>query len=169
GFDSSMPANRPPVCSRSLSLDARYRLMTPSPIAISSVTFAFVFGGALLGVFLQKILPPDHLNAASKDIIKACIGLIGTTVALVLGLLIASAKGFYDAQDTDLVQTSANVLLLDKILLHYGPEASAPRNILRGLIAQMVETKRRAGESRTTYVEPTPQMGTEALVGSIED
>jgi hypothetical protein len=42
----------------------------------------------------------------------------GTMTALVLGSLLASAKGAYDAQSADLTQLSANFVLLDRVLAH---------------------------------------------------
>lgn len=59
------------------------------------------------------------------------MGLVGTMAALVLGLLVASAKANYDTQSNELIQMSANVILLDRILSHYGPEATEARNALR--------------------------------------
>ena len=63
-----------------------------APIAIASIVFACVFGGALLGMFLRTVLPEHHLREDSKDVVKVVTGLIATLSALVLGLLIASAK-----------------------------------------------------------------------------
>jgi len=62
------------------------------------IVFACVFGGALLGVLLRAVLPQNHLSPESKDIVKLGMGLVGTMAALVLGLLVASAKSSYDAQ-----------------------------------------------------------------------
>ncbi len=63
-----------------------------SGLAISGTVFACVFGGALLGMLLRALLPARHLSDESKDLIKLGMGLIGTMTALVLGLLVASAK-----------------------------------------------------------------------------
>ena len=71
-----------------------------SPIAISVIVLACVFGGALLGALLRGMLPEHHLSAESKDVVKLAMGLIATMSALVLGLLIASAKSSFDAQRT---------------------------------------------------------------------
>jgi fluoride ion exporter CrcB/FEX len=71
-----------------------------SPIAISVIVLACVFGGALLGALLRVMLPEHHLSAESKDVVKLAMGLIATMSALVLGLLIASAKSSFDAQRT---------------------------------------------------------------------
>ena len=103
-------------------------------IVTCAVIFAFVFGGALLGILLNSILPKHHLSSESRDIIKLGMGLVGTMAALILGLLTASAKSSFDAQNSGLVQISANVIILDRILSHYGPETEGARTILRHII-----------------------------------
>ena len=70
----------------------------------SFIVFAFVFAGALLGMFLRAVLPPHHLSAGSKDIVRLGMGLVATMAALVLGLLVASAKEFYDSQSNEVTQ-----------------------------------------------------------------
>src|SRR5215475_7186606 len=98
-----------------------------SPIATSFLVFACVFGGALVGIALRRVLPEHHLSGETKDVIKASIALIGTMSALVLGLLVASAKGTYDTQKDELTSLSADVTLLERVLRHYGPEADKAR------------------------------------------
>src|SRR5262245_38414416 len=102
-----------------------------SPLVISGMVFAVVFGGALLGMALRALLPEHHLSQDSKDVVKLGMGLIGTITALVLGLLIASAKGSFDTQKAGLVQMAANMGLLDRILAHYGSKAQEARQELR--------------------------------------
>jgi hypothetical protein len=68
-----------------------------TPIVSSCIVLAFVLAGAILGVLLRGVLPYDHLNEASKDVIELTIGLVRTMLALVLGLLVSS-KDFYDTQ-----------------------------------------------------------------------
>jgi hypothetical protein len=65
-------------------------------VTISLIVFACVFGGALIGLLLGAVLPPDHLRGDSKDVVKVGMGLVGTMTAILLGLLVASAKSFYD-------------------------------------------------------------------------
>ena len=81
-----------------------------SSIAVSSIVFACVFGGAILGMSIRAILPQPHLSPESKDVVKLGMALVGTSSALVLGLLIASAKGSYDAQSSELTLMSAGVV-----------------------------------------------------------
>ena len=119
-----------------------------SSIAISSIVFACVFGGAILGMSIRAILPQHHLSSDSKDVVKLGMGIVATLSALVLGLLIASAKGSYDAQSTELTQMSAKVILLDRMLAHYGPETKGTRDLLRSSVARILDqlwSKRPAG------------------------
>src|SRR5262245_38228672 len=129
--------------------------MSMSPIAVAMIVFACVFGGALLGILLHSLLPDHHLASDSKDIVKLGMGLVGTMAALVLGLLVASAKGSYDAQSTELTQMSANIALLDRVLAHYGPEADEPRAQLRAVVVRLLDLLwPRAGPSAAPSAPP---------------
>jgi len=107
-----------------------------SSITISLIVLASVFGGALLGILLRSVLPSHHLSAETKDIVKLGMGLVGTMAALVLGLLVASAKGSYDTQSAELTQLSANITLLDRGLTLYGPETKETRALLRDIVVR---------------------------------
>jgi hypothetical protein len=124
-----------------------------SPITISVVMFACVFGGGLLGIFLHSLLPNEHLDSDSKEAVRLGMALVGTTVALVLGLLIASGKGFYDTQSSEVTQLAADVVLLDKVLTHFGPETKEIRALLRSSVARMADaTWAREGSDKTHSV-----------------
>src|ERR1700720_972413 len=105
-----------------------------SPIAIRLIVFACIFGGALFGMFLRGVLPAHQLSDDSKDTVRIGMGLIATLTALVLGLLIASAKNFYDTQSNELTEMSAKIVLLDRVLAHYGSETKEIRDLLRGAV-----------------------------------
>src|SRR6516162_5321823 len=110
-----------------------------SSMAISWIVFGVVFGGALLGMALRRLLPEHQLSPDSKDVVKLGMGLIGTMAALALGLLIASAKSSFDTQRNGLAQLSANVTLLDRILAQYGPVTKECREQLRETVATMLD------------------------------
>jgi len=67
------------------------------------------------------------------------MGLIGTMTALVLGLLIASAKSSFDTQRNGLGQLAGNIIFLDRILARYGPESRVMRDMLRASVADMLK------------------------------
>jgi len=106
-----------------------------SPVATSAVVFGCVFGGAIAGLALRTILPEHHRSGESKEIVRAAMALIGTMSALVLGLLVASAKSSYDAQKDELTSLTAQVVLLDRVLAMYGPEANDTRALVRDVVA----------------------------------
>jgi hypothetical protein len=110
-----------------------------SSLAVSGIVFACVIAGVILGMILRAVLHEEHLGPASKDLIKLGMGLIGTMTALVLGLLIASAKGSFDTQRNGVAQMSGNVIFLDRTLARYGPEAKDAREMLRASVADMLQ------------------------------
>jgi len=120
----------------------------------SSIAFAVVFAGALLGIFLRGVLPPHHLSAGSKDIVRLGMGLVATMAALVLGLLVASAKEFYDSQTSEVIQLSANVVFLDRELAHYGPESREAREFLRNILIRIRDRVWPADAARGLGLEP---------------
>ncbi|MFO1152862.1 MAG: hypothetical protein U1E42_04215 [Rhodospirillales bacterium] len=106
-----------------------------NPVAVPLILAVVVFSGSVLAMYVKQALPDSHLSAEAKDVIKLGMTLIATLVALVLGLMIATAKGTYDAQSAAVRQFSADILLLDRTLAEYGPETQP----LRGLLRQSAE------------------------------
>ena len=100
-------------------------------LLISLLVFAVISGGALVGVVVRARLSERHLQPDSKDVVKMATGLIGTLAALVLGLLIASAKSSFDQKTGQVRQMTAKIILLDELLAQYGPEAIPVRTRLR--------------------------------------
>jgi hypothetical protein len=108
-------------------------------IAISLIVFTCVFGGAACGVLLSRALPSHHLSPESKNAVTISMGLVVTMAAIVLGLLISSAKSFFDAQSAELTEMSARIILLDRMLAHYGPETKEVRDELRTFVAVNID------------------------------
>jgi len=110
-----------------------------SPLALSSVIFLLLVAGILIGSLLNRALPEHHLSKESQDVVRLGVGLIATIGALVLGLLIAAAKGNFDTQSAQVRQITADVILLDKLLAQYGPQATPIREELRATLGPFVE------------------------------
>jgi len=110
-----------------------------SSLIIGSISVGCVFGGALLGLFLQGLVPGHHLRDESKDTVKVVAGTIATLSALVLGLLVGSAKSSFDATNTAVIQNGAKIILLDRALAAYGPETKDVREQLRRTVADGIE------------------------------
>jgi len=131
-----------------------------SPIAISSIVFACVFGSALLGSLVRDRLPERHLAEDSMRAISLGVGMVATLAALVLGLLTASAKSSFDKLNEDLAQTAAKVVLLDRALANYGPEAQEVRGGLRETYAAAIELIFREGEQAFAKLDQPRRLAT---------
>jgi hypothetical protein len=95
-----------------------------APIAISFVAFGLALVGTLLGSVIQRLLPEGHLSSDSKDVVKLSMGVVATLAALVLGLLVASAKSTCDARESEINQITAYVILIHNLLTKYGERGS---------------------------------------------
>ncbi len=130
-----------------------------SSISVSLIVFGCLSAGSAAGMLLRSVVPRHHLSPESKMSVQLGMALVSTMSALVLGLLVSSAKNSYDTQSTELTVTAANVLQLDSILAHYGPETKDVREDLRQALQKALDTlwtkeknDRIAGSSRTSEI-----------------
>src|SRR6516162_2196228 len=123
-------------------------------MAIGWIVFALVFGSALLAMFVHGKLPEDHLTSDSKDVVKLGTALIATMSALVLSLLIASAKTAFDTRSNQLVQASADIILLDRALARYGPETKEARSLLQRSVAETIDRFWPAEGAKRIAIDP---------------
>jgi hypothetical protein len=98
---------------------------------IGLLVLACVFGGALAGMLLARLLPPHHLGDETKGVVTLALGTLSVLSALVLGLLISFAKGDFDAQTKVVQGFAADLILLDRVLRRYGPETGEARDLMR--------------------------------------
>src|SRR3954471_18395536 len=105
-----------------------------SSTAAFLASFAAILVGAAVGMGLKRILPADLLEGGSKDAIRLGAGFLSTLAALVIGLMIASAKNTFDTQSANIRQLGTNAVLVDQLLIKYGPEAKTARTLLRETI-----------------------------------
>jgi hypothetical protein len=102
----------------------------------AAIIFGFAFTCGLLGILLHHKLPDYHLDETSRDVVKLVMGLIATMAALVLSLLVASGNSSFQTQQAEVQSLSANLVLLDRVLSFYGPEAHETRvKLHRGAVA----------------------------------
>ena len=110
----------------------------PSSLVIGLISAGSILGGIFIGAILRAVLPPNHLRDDSKDAVKVGAGMVATVAALVLGLLVASAKSTFDTAEAEMTQRSAKIILLDRILADCGPETKAAREQLRQTVAATI-------------------------------
>jgi hypothetical protein len=107
--------------------------------AIGLLGLLCLVGGFLLGLWLQRRLPDHHLSKESHDTIKLGAGMVATMSALVLGLLVSSAKTSFDKVNDAMAQNGARIVQLDHLLAQYGPETRAVRDQLKNSVVERVQ------------------------------
>jgi hypothetical protein len=103
-------------------------------IVVSSIIFVCIFAAAVLGVAIRRILPEDHVGSDAKEVVRLATGLIATMCALVLGMLVSSAKSSYDASKDEVAEMSTEIVSIDRLLARYGPETGEIRVEFRQLV-----------------------------------
>jgi hypothetical protein len=103
------------------------------------IVFGCLVGAVLLGRALRRLLPEDHLTADSRDTIKLAMGLVATMTALVLGLLVSSAKGAYDTERSEVILMASKITFLGRVLDAYGPDAADVRALLRNTLDEAIQ------------------------------
>ncbi len=110
----------------------------PAPL-IALVILVCMLTGIALGTYFRSVLPDDHTQADSKDILKTSAGMMATLIALIIGLLVTSAKGTFDGASSSITQGGAKVITLDYYLSNYGPETKEIRVLLSQAIASGIK------------------------------
>jgi hypothetical protein len=126
------------------------------PLAISSISFALIIAGALSGFCLDSVLPPSHLGSDSKDAIKTGWGILATMTALVLGLLVGSAKNTFDEVDRESTENATQIVILNHALMQYGRDANTARDDLKAIVAASIK-RDWPDEALTSAVPAAPQ------------
>ena len=110
-----------------------------SPTVVALIILVIVFGGAMCGLWLQQVLPDQHLSADTKDLVRLATALVATISALVLSLLVSSANSSFARFDDELTQNAARVIMLDRTLDEYGPSTRAIRDSLKARFERRME------------------------------
>ena len=109
------------------------------PLIVGLISVVCISIGLLVGLLLQNILPAHHQDAASKDAVKIGAGMLATLTALVLGLLVSSAKSSFDVMNTAIASAGAKIIMFDRTLANYGPETNDVRHQLRQIVAGAID------------------------------
>jgi hypothetical protein len=100
-------------------------------IEISILVFSLTFGGAMLGIYFRQFLPVDEFKEETKSHVRTGVGLLTSMFALLLSLQLSSGKTTFDTQEQDVALLASKVVMLDRVLAHYGSEAQKARESLR--------------------------------------
>jgi hypothetical protein len=124
-----------------------------------TILAVIVFLALLVAIWIGHQFPGHQLPADTKDTVKLAIGFIGTMSALLLGLLVRSAKGNFDAERTQVIQMAAKAAYLDRILSLYGPESLEARTQFHSAMEDAIRRLWPGHTSLTAQLAPNVKAG----------
>lgn len=104
--------------------------MMNSILAIGALSLFAICGGVLAGVWLAPRLPAKHLSGETGTAVSVCMAVVGTLAALVLGLMVNSANASFNARVSAIDALADGVVMLNRVLISFGPETVPIRNQL---------------------------------------
>jgi hypothetical protein len=103
---------------------------------VGLVVFVVIMAGAFAGLGLSQLLPAHHLSSETQSVVSLSMAVVATVSALVLGLLISNANNSFATYGREVTELSAEMLRLDRLLRHYGPETARARVLLQEYAAR---------------------------------
>jgi len=125
----------------------------------AAIVSACLLAAVWIGAQLRRFLPAHHLNPDSKDTVRLAMGLVATMSALLLGLLVSSAKTSYDTTRTQVMQKAAKFALLERVLVMYGPSTAAVRGQLHALVEEATRQMWPDAVALPASAKPNPEIG----------
>lgn len=137
-------------------------------LALAVFVAIVTFVGALVGIWTRGRLPEHHVDADSRDVVKLAMGLVATMTALILGLVVSSAKSQFDAEDANVNESAANMLSLDRALARYGDETAEIRKMIKqAMTLRVAQVWPESNVSIESLDSPEMERGVEGVVDRI--
>ena len=123
-------------------------------LGVGLLAFTLIFSGALAGMAIRPVLPAEHLVPEAKDTVRLAIGLVVTMTGLVLGMLVSSAKTFYDGEKNQVALVGSQIVLVSDLLVAYGPETDPVRIEAAQFVEEGIERVWPKERSRVYQLRP---------------
>ncbi len=101
----------------------------------AAILMAVLLCASGLGLVARPLLSDRHRSHETAEVMQLVVTMLVTFAALVLGLLITSAKASFDAIDTDVRGYASDLTELNRLLNEYGPDTAPIRQALRSYTA----------------------------------
>jgi len=99
-------------------------------LVVSALIFLCLLAASLGSVAFCGRLPARYRDDETQNVVRLIAGLFSIMTSLVLGLMINSAKNTLESVDRNIHAFAAELIVLDRTLRQYGPEAADARNRL---------------------------------------
>lgn len=135
-----------------------------SELGDSAILLAVLLCASILGIAVRPLLSERHRSRGTAEVMQLVVTMLVTFAALVLGLLITSAKASFDTIGNDVRGYASDLTELNRLLSEYGPDAQLVRTGLRSYVAAAIastwtEEPTPPGDyyPKTVHVEPTDE------------
>jgi hypothetical protein len=103
------------------------------------ISFVAIMAGIVIGMYLRRHVDLDRLGPATKEVIRLGASYLATLSAVLISLMIASAKSSYDSQDAHFRTLAAYLVETDQLLAQYGPDTTEIRILMRQAVPAAVD------------------------------
>jgi hypothetical protein len=108
-------------------------------IVVAAAIFLCLVAASLGALLVSEKLPARYRHDDTYNVVRLAANIFVVATSLVLGLLLNSAKNTFEAVDRNLHAFATDLVLLDRTLRHYGPEASEVRQRLTAYVRQAID------------------------------
>src|SRR5579871_5221596 len=105
---------------------------------ISALTFVLLITVALLSMHLHPRLAEDCRDSDTAAAVGKIANIFVVITSLVFGLLITSSKSTFEGIDRNIHSYATQLILLDRILRNYGPDAGNARTALKAYVEEAI-------------------------------
>ena len=109
------------------------------PTLIATIVFVCLVAAAFGALFISERFPPHYRHDDTHNVVRLTANIFVVTTSLVLGLLLNSAKNTFEAVDRNVHAFATDLILLDRSLRQYGPEAADVRQRLAVYLRQAID------------------------------
>ena len=107
-------------------------------ILVAVAIFLCLVAASLGSLVVSERLPAHYRHEDTHNVIRLAANIFVVATSLVLGLLLNSSKNTFESVDRNVHALATDLILLDRSLRHYGPEASGVRQQLAAYVQQAV-------------------------------
>ncbi len=111
-----------------------------SELRDATILLVVLLAASAIGILARPLLSERYRSRETAEVMQLVVTMLVTFAALVLGLLITSAKSSFDTVDADFRGYASELSELNRLLIQYGPETAPMRQALRSYTAVAIAT-----------------------------
>lgn len=110
---------------------------------ISGVIFIILSAAALCTMVFHRKLRPHYYSDETASVVRLIANIFVVMTSLVFGLMMNSSKNIYETIDSNVHAFATSIIVIDRTLRNYGPEADIARQKLEEYTRQALDAPTR--------------------------